>query len=54
MLLVDSQSGAHPILVPRAPDPPGSEKKQKALAAPESAALALGGVELDESTGHSF
>ena len=47
MLLVDSHSVAHPTLQPRAPNPTGSEQKQKALAAPESAAQALGEVELD-------
>ena len=47
MLFVDSHSVTHPTLEPGAPDPTGSEKKQKALAAPESAALAPGGVELD-------
>ena len=47
MLLADSHSVAHPTLEPRALDPTGSGKKQKASAAPESAVQALDGDECD-------
>jgi hypothetical protein len=47
MLLVDSHGVTHPTPEPRAPGPAGSREEQHALAGPESAAQALGGVELD-------
>lgn len=45
MLLVDNHGVTHPTPEPRAPGSAASREKQHALAGPESAAQAPGGVE---------